>query len=497
MNFSSTRNKENILLASQAIIKGIAEDGGLFVPQEIPAIDVSLEVLASMDYRSLAYYIMSRYLTDFTEAELKSCIEHAYDEKFDTPAIAPLVEKADAYFLELFHGPTLAFKDMALSILPYLLKASMKKQNMDKEVVILTATSGDTGKAALEGFAGVEGTRIMVFFPQDGVSEIQKLQMLTQEGDNTFVAAIRGNFDDAQNAVKEIFNDRELTQRLNAKGFALSSANSINIGRLVPQIVYYFWGYLTLLRQGKITQDQEINVVVPTGNFGNILAAYYAKKMGLPIHKLICASNENNVLYDFIKNGIYDKRRSLHLTSSPSMDIIISSNLERLLYELGGHNDSLIKELMGQLSSEGVYEITKNMKEGLKDFYGAYAAEEEVFQALKQVYQTSGYVMDTHTAVAYSVYQKYKKETGDAAPAIIASTASPFKFGRDVSKAIGLDISSTDDFEILAQLAEASNTDLPPAASQLRTKPILHDTVVDKKDIKALVENYLGGKQPL
>ena len=494
MKYISTRSKDHVLLASQAIIKGMAEDGGLFVPAEIPPIDTDLDTLSRMDYKTLAFYIMSKYLTDFTQEELKTCIDLAYNEKFDTPFIAPLVQPGDTHFLELFHGPTLAFKDMALSILPHLLKTSMQKQNIHKEVVILTATSGDTGKAALEGFADVAGTRIMVFFPQDGVSEIQKLQMLTQEGSNTFVAAIEGNFDDAQNAVKEIFNDKNLTQELDGKGFILSSANSINIGRLIPQIVYYFYGYLTLLREEKITAGQGINVAVPTGNFGNILAAYYAKKMGLPIQKLICASNENNVLSDFLRTGVYDRRRMLYLTSSPSMDILISSNLERLLYEISGRNEKQTRSLMQQLSAEGIYEIPDFMRAELGDFYGTYATEEEVFDAIKQVYESTDYVMDTHTAVAYSAYRKYKVETGDASPFFIASTASPFKFGRDVSRAIGLDTSHPDDFEILEQLAETSGTELPAAVRMLKTKPVLHHTITPKEQIKEIVKNYLGGE---
>jgi threonine synthase len=494
MKYKSTRSKTPVMYSSEAIIKGIAEDGGLYVPLQLPTLDKSLEDMSSLDYKKLAYIIMSRFLTDFSEKELKNCIDAAYNDKFDTPLIAPLVEKAGVHFLELYHGPTLAFKDMALSILPHLLKTSMKKQSIHQEVIILTATSGDTGKAALEGFANVEGTKIMVFFPQDGVSNIQKLQMVTQEGSNTFVSAIEGNFDDAQNAVKSIFNDKQLAEKLADKGYILSSANSINIGRLIPQVVYYFYGYLTLLKEGKISKDESINVVVPTGNFGNILAAFYAKKMGLPIGKLICASNENNVLYDFIKTGVYDRKRALHLTSSPSMDILISSNLERLLYEISDANEELILDLMHRLSTEGIYEIPDTMKQRLNDFYGDYATEAEVFEAIKQLYETEGYIIDTHTAVAYSVYQKYRKHTGDTAPTIIASTASPFKFGKDVSKAIGLDIADLDDFELLEKLADAAKVKLPAAVKELKSKPILHKSLAEKHEIKAVVENFLGGR---
>jgi len=495
MKYKSTRSKTSTIYSSEAIIKGIAADGGLFVPFEIPVLDRSLEDLSSLNYKELAYYIMSKYLTDFDEKELKDCINKAYNEKFETPLIAPLVEKAGVHFLELYHGPTLAFKDMALSILPHLLKTSMKKQSIHQEVVILTATSGDTGKAALEGFANIEGTKIMVFFPQDGVSNIQRLQMVTQEGSNTFVSAIEGNFDDAQNAVKSIFSDKQLAEKLADKGHILSSANSINIGRLIPQIVYYFYGYLTLLRDGKVSKGGSINVVVPTGNFGNILAAFYAKKMGLPVSKLICASNENNVLYDFIKTGIYNRKRELHLTSSPSMDILISSNLERLLYEISGHDEVLIQNLMHKLSTEGIYEIPDIMKQQLKDFYGDYSTEAEVFDSIKQLYETDEYLIDTHTAVAYSVYQKYRNQTGDTTPTIIASTASPFKFGQAVSKAIGIDIVGLDDFGILEKLADAAKVKVPVAVKELKTKPILHNSLAKKNEIKNVIENFLGGNK--
>lgn len=495
MEYKSTRNKTPMISSSEAIIKGIAEDGGLYVPFEIPIIDRSLEDLSSLNYKELAYYIMSKYLTDFDEKELKDSINKAYNVKFKTPHIAPLVEKSGVHFLELYHGPTLAFKDMALSILPLLLKTAMKKQGINQEVVILTATSGDTGKAALEGFANIEGTKIMVFFPQDGVSTIQKLQMVTQEGSNIFVSAIEGNFDDAQNAVKIIFSDKQLAEKLADKGYILSSANSINIGRLIPQIVYYFYGYLTLLRESKISKGESVNVVVPTGNFGNILAAFYAKKMGLPVSKLICASNENNVLYDFIKTGIYNRKRTLHLTSSPSMDILISSNLERLLYEISDHDEVLIKDLMHNLSTEGIYEIPDIMKQQLKDFYGDYANETEVFDAIKQLYEDEDYLIDTHTAVAYSVYQKYRNQTGDVTPTIIASTASPFKFGEAVSKAAGLDIADLDDFSILEKLADAAKIKVPIAIKELKTKPILHSSLAKKNEIKIVIENFLGGNK--
>ncbi|MDE6675882.1 MAG: threonine synthase, partial [Acetatifactor sp.] len=411
-------------------LKGLTDDGGLFVPDHIPLLDKSLGELAGMRYQEIAYEVMKLYLSDFTEEELKSCIDRAYDKKFDTEVIAPLASAEGAYFLELFHGATIAFKDMALSILPHLLTTSARKNHIEDEIVILTATSGDTGKAALAGFADVAGTRIVVFYPKDGVSPIQEKQMVTQKGDNTLVVGIHGNFDDAQTGVKKIFSDRELAEEMNGKGFQFSSANSINIGRLVPQICYYVYAYATLLKEEKIAEGETINVVVPTGNFGNILASFYAKNMGLPIGKLICASNENKVLYDFFSTGVYDRNREFVLTSSPSMDILISSNLERLIYRIAGEDADKNKELMAALTGEGKYEITPEMKEALADFYGSYADEKETAEEISRLYKDCGYVIDTHTAVASAVYQKYTAETGDRTKTVIASTASPFKFTR-------------------------------------------------------------------
>jgi threonine synthase len=397
MIYRSTRNYKEAILSCGAMIKGIANDNGLYVPDEIPLINEKLEDLMNMGYKELAFLIMKKFFRDFEDGELMECIEKAYDSKFDTPLIAPLVEKSGVHFLELYHGPTLAFKDMALSILPHLMETAKRKLKIKKELVILTATSGDTGKAALEGFANVEGTKIIVFYPRDGVSQIQKRQMITQEGENAFVVSIDGNFDDAQNGVKKIFGDREFGKELFENNYILSSANSINIGRLIPQIVYYFYGYLNLLKNNKIQTGEKINVTVPTGNFGNILAAYYAKGMGLPINKLICASNINNVLYDFLNRGIYNRKRELKLTSSPSMDILVSSNLERLLFEISGRDPELIRDMMESLQTVGSYEITDSMKEKLKDFYGGYADEHETFEGIKKLYKASGYVMDTHT----------------------------------------------------------------------------------------------------
>ena len=388
--YSSTRNDGAKVTASQAILKGLADDGGLFVPDHIPALECSMRELTGKSYQEIAYEVMRLFLTDFTQDELKNCIDRAYDSKFDTPIIAPFAEAEGTYYLELFHGATIAFKDMALSILPHLMITAAKKNQAQNEIVILTATSGDTGKAALAGFAGVEGTKIIVFYPKDGVSPIQEKQMVTQKGNNTFVVGIRGNFDDAQTGVKKLFNDQELVKKMADAGLQFSSANSINIGRLVPQVVYYVYAYAKLLEEGKISDGEKINVVVPTGNFGNILAAFYAKNMGVPIGKLVCASNENKVLYDFFVTGTYDRNREFMLTSSPSMDILISSNLERLIYRIAGNDAKVNAELMKSLSTNGSYEITQQMKEQLVDFYGNYADERETAQRIKEMYENTG-----------------------------------------------------------------------------------------------------------
>ena len=492
--YRSTRNANETATASQAILKGLANEGGLFVPDSIPALDVSLEDLAKMNYQQVAYEVMKLMFTDFTEDELKHCINSAYDSKFDTPVIAPLVNKAGAYYLELFHGSTIAFKDMALSILPYLLTTSAKKNGVKNEIVILTATSGDTGKAALAGFADVPGTKIIVFYPKHGVSPIQEKQMVTQKGDNTFVVGITGNFDDAQTGVKKMFSDTELAKYMDEKGYQFSSANSINIGRLVPQIVYYVYAYASLVRDGRIKDGQEINVVVPTGNFGNILAAYYAKQMGLPIHKLICASNENRVLYDFFRTGTYDRKRDFILTTSPSMDILISSNLERLIYRLTGENAEKCAELMKSLSEGGEYTITDEMKAQLVDFYGNFCSEDETAQAISDIYKNSNYVIDTHTAVAAGVYKKYVSETADHLPTVIASTASPYKFTRSVMEALGEEHKDLDDFGLVDALSALSKVPVPRAVEEIRTAPVLHDKVVDAVDMPAAVKEILNIK---
>ena len=491
--YKSTRGKEELVTASTAILKGLSEDGGLFVPVTIPRLDVPMEKLAQMSYQETAFEVMSRFLTDFTEEELKDCINKAYDSKFDTKEIAPLHEANGVYYLELFHGATIAFKDMALSILPHLMTTAAKKNQVKNEIVILTATSGDTGKAALAGFADVPGTKIIVFYPKHGVSPIQEKQMVTQKGENTYVIGINGNFDDAQTAVKKMFNDRELAGELDRAGYQFSSANSINIGRLVPQIVYYVYAYATLVKDGKIKAGDKINVVVPTGNFGNILAAYYAKQMGLPVNRLICASNENKVLYDFFRTGVYDRKRDFILTSSPSMDILISSNLERLIYRLTGEDAGKCAELMQSLSNGGEYSITEEMKEKLGDFYGNYCSEGETREAISATYYGSNYVIDPHTAVAAGVYQKYVRETNDAAtPTVIASTASPYKFTRSVMDAVSDRYAGLDDFGLVDALEKLSGVKIPKAVEEIRTAPVLHDKVVDAEDMPAAVKKILG-----
>ena len=493
--YSSTRNSDKKFTASQAILKGLADDGGLFVPESIPSLDVSLDELAKMSYQETAYVVMKQFLTDFTEEELKSCINKAYDSKFDTEEIAPLVQADGAYYLELFHGATIAFKDMALSILPHLLITAARKNKVENDIVILTATSGDTGKAALAGFADVEGTKIVVFYPKNGVSPIQEKQMVTQKGANTHVVGINGNFDQAQTGVKMMFNDKELAKEMSEAGYQFSSANSINIGRLVPQIVYYVYAYAKMYSNGVIGKDEKINVVVPTGNFGNILAAFYAKNMGLPIGKLICASNENKVLYDFFSTGTYDKNRDFILTSSPSMDILISSNLERLIYRIAGNDAKKNAEFMKNLTTNGKYEITDEMKAQLADFYGNYTSEEETSEVIKNLYEKTGYVIDTHTAVAAGVYAKYKADTNDTdTKTVIASTASPFKFTRSVMNSIDKKYDSMSDFELVDELSKIGNVEIPQAIEDIRSAEVLHDTVCEVDEMPKIVKDFLGMK---
>lgn len=490
--YSSTRNADVKLTASQAILKGLADDGGLFVPERIPELKYSVEELAEMSYQETAYAVMKEFLTDFTEEELKDCINKAYDSKFDTEEIAPLVSADGAYYLELFHGSTIAFKDMALSILPHLLITSARKNNVKNDIVILTATSGDTGKAALAGFADVEGTKIVVFYPKNGVSPIQEKQMVTQKGANTHVVGINGNFDQAQTGVKMMFNDKELAKEMDEAGYQFSSANSINIGRLVPQIVYYVYSYAKLFANGEIAKDEKINVVVPTGNFGNILAAYYAKNMGIPIAKLICASNENKVLFDFFESGTYNKNREFILTNSPSMDILISSNLERLIYRIAGNDAVKNAELMKALTTAGEYTISDDMKAELKDFYGNYTSEAETAKVIKDLYEKTGYIIDTHTAVAAGVYAKYKNDSKDTeTKTVIASTASPFKFTRSVMNAIDPAYDSKTDFELVDELSKLGNVAVPQAIEEIRSAPVLHDTVCEVDEMVDAVRNFL------
>ena len=447
-----------------------------------------------MTYQEIAYTVMKEFLTDFTEEELKSCIAKAYDSKFDTEEIAPLAKVEDAYYLELFHGATIAFKDMALSILPHLLTTSAKKNQVKNEIVILTATSGDTGKAALAGFADVEGTKIIVFYPKNGVSRVQELQMVTQKGDNTSVVAIHGNFDNAQSGVKAMFENKELEKELNEAGYQFSSANSINIGRLVPQVVYYVYAYAKLLQNEEIAEDEEINVVVPTGNFGNIMAAYYAKNMGIPIAKLICASNENKVLYDFFQTGTYDRNREFVLTTSPSMDILISSNLERLIYKISGEDARKDTDLMTELKTKGSYAITGEMKANLADFAAGYATEEQVAKTIHDIYEDTGYVMDTHTAVAATVYKAYREDSKDDRKTVIASTASPYKFAGSVMSAIDPKYKGQDDFKLIEELQKVSGTEIPNAIKEIMNAQIRHNMECDVDQMEQTVKNILGVK---
>lgn len=478
ITYHSTRNKNITATASEAILNGIAPDGGLYVPDEIPKLKISFEALARMDYAHVAYEVMKLFFTDFTEEELMACIKGAYNtDKFDTEEITKLVEADGAYYLELFHGRTIAFKDMALSILPYLMTTSAKKCGAKEEIVILTATSGDTGKAALAGFADVPGTSIVVFYPKHGVSRVQEKQMVTQKGKNVNVIGIEGNFDDAQSAVKAIFTDKKLAEKMQAKGYRFSSANSINIGRLIPQVAYYVYAFSRLY-------PKQINFVVPTGNFGNILAAYYACKMGVPVNKLICASNRNKVLTDFFETGVYDKNREFYLTSSPSMDILISSNLERLIYEIAGDKTA---DFMKDLKEKGKYKLTKEMKEKLGLFVGGYAEDAEMSQAIADLYKKEGYIIDTHTAVAAAVYNKYKAKTGDDTCTVIASTASPYKFSRAVLNSISPEYDKKDDFELFDELHKLSGVEIPEAIKDIISAPVLHKTVCAKDGLEAEV----------
>ncbi len=475
--YESTRGSEAKKTASQAVIQGIAGDRGLYVPERIPALPMSPGEMVGKPYKEVAKAIIGTFFDDYTEEEIARCADGAYTGKFEAEEIVPVTEAGGAHFLELYHGRTAAFKDMALSILPYLLTTATRKEHEDKKICILTATSGDTGKAALEGFADVPGTEIIVFFPNQGVSQVQERQMITQEGDNTHVFAIEGNFDDAQTGVKKIFGDEAFAEKLAGYGCRFSSANSINIGRLVPQVAYYVWGYLKLLERGVIAEGDPINIVVPTGNFGNILAAYYAAEMGIPVNRFICASNKNRILTDFFATGVYDTRREFYPTNSPSMDILISSNLERLLYHLAGRDGGQIRELMERLEKDGVYEATPGIREGMKKFWGGSATVEETNEAIGEMYRVNDYLIDTHTAVAYKVYRDYVEETGDETPALIASTASAYKFAESVARSIGLPERDSG-FAYIEDIAEKTGVPVPAALRDLDKRPIRHRGVI-------------------
>ena len=496
MYYKSTRDSSVKITSAEAIVKGISDDGGLFVPSEIPSLSIDEIVkLGDMSYSERAAYIFSKYLTDFTEVEIRYCTDNAYnDKKFATESISEISHLFDGtYILELWHGPTCAFKDMALQILPYLLTTSAKKINIDKKIVILVATSGDTGKAALEGFADVPGTQIMVFYPEDGVSPMQKRQMTTQNGENVAVCAIEGNFDDCQNGVKAIFTDEKIKAELDSKGLMFSSANSINWGRLAPQIIYYISAYASLVKDEEIKAGEKVNIVVPTGNFGNILAAYYAKHMGLPVNKLICASNSNKVLTDFITTGIYDRNREFFTTISPSMDILISSNLERLLYLMCGENDAVIREWFGSLSKNGRYEVTDEIKAKLaEEFAAGYCDDSETKATIKKIYDKYSYTLDTHSAVAVKVYEDYREKTGDTTKTIIASTASPYKFSASVLEAIEGKASELDEFDMVDRLAEISGYEIPDSLASLKTKEVRFKEVIAKEQQKDYVLTRLS-----
>lgn len=497
MLYTSTRNKNIKINAAEAITKGISEDGGLFIPVEIPKIDAAfIASLADKSYIERAVSVLRLFLSDFTEEEIRAYAEGAYGgEKFSSKDVAPVVCVNDKLnILELWHGPTCAFKDMALQILPYLLTGSAKKIDNDKQIIILVATSGDTGKAALEGFCDVDGTGILVFYPVDGVSPMQKLQMATQKGENVGVCAIEGNFDDAQNGVKAIFTDNNIKARLAENGYAFSSANSINWGRLVPQIVYYFSAYVDMVKAGKVSDGEKINIVVPTGNFGNILAAYYAKLMGLPVNRLICASNANNVLTDFINTGVYDRNRKFYTTVSPSMDILISSNLERLLFMLSDGDDEEIRNLFAQLKKDGKYKVNGDISAKLGDVFSAgYCDDEATKETIGKIFKENNYLCDTHTAVAVKVYEEYLKDTGDETPAVIASTASPYKFSASVLDSVADgEIKSVDEFSMVSELEELTGVKAPVQLSSLKGKTPRFTDVCSKEDMCKKVYEILG-----
>lgn len=493
MQYVSTRNKQRRVTAAQAIAAGLSPDGGLFLPESFPTVSAEeLKALCACDYRERAVRIMKLFLEEFSTEELEGFAKAAYGEQYDCPEAA-LLRKLDAntVFLELWHGPTCAFKDMALQMLPHLLTASLKKTGEKREVCILVATSGDTGKAALEGFKDVAGTRILVFYPEDGVSQMQKLQMVTQAGQNVSVCAVKGNFDDAQSGVKAIFSDPALREELSGRGYLLSSANSINWGRLLPQIVYYFSAYCDMVKAGMVPCGHRVNFCVPTGNFGNILAGYYARKMGLPVGRLICASNANNVLTDFISTGTYDRNRHFYTTVSPSMDILISSNLERLLYDLCGENDKQVAEWMGQLSETGRYTVTPAVKEALDDVFAAgFCDDRRTEETIGKLFKESRYLIDTHTAVAAAVLEDYRRRTGDETPAAVVSTASPYKFCQAVLDALG-ENGQVSGLEAVEKLAERTAVPAPRPLTELKDKAVRFTRVAEKDALRTVVLDFL------
>jgi threonine synthase len=494
MEYISTRGSSPAIASKQAIIKGIADDNGLYVPSFFPQLgDNPFAGIDEKSYWARAVKIIEAFLTDYTKAELASACKEAYADNFDSPLTAPVKFLGDGTaVLELWHGPTQAFKDMALQLMPRLLTTAIQSEGGNYKVVILVATSGDTGKAALEGFADVEGVSIFVFYPHGGVSEIQRLQMVTQRGSNTGACAVIGNFDDAQTGVKKIFSDLAVNRRLEESRFRLSSANSINWGRLAPQIAYYYTAYEEMVLSGKVTRSQKINICVPTGNFGNILAAYYAVRCGLPVSKLICASNINKVLTDFIRTGVYDRRRDFLKTESPSMDILISSNLERLLFELVGRTPHEVSNWMNQLSTPGWYRIPKDALDRLQPlFYGGFADHKETSLAIGRAFKDHGYLMDPHSAVGYSVLRKYWEETGDTRPVVLASTASPFKFNRAVLEAIGRDTSGKDEFTLLQELSSLTGQPVPARLAELKTLPERHQGVCEKTEMAKVLYQFL------
>lgn len=492
MLYVSTRDSGKKVTAAKAIAQGLAPDGGLFVPEVIPTVSMEfLKELCAMDYRSRAVAVMELYLDDFSREELITYVTAAYGENFDDKRIAPVhFLSENTAILELYHGPTCAFKDMALQILPYLLTASLRKCGEERQVCILVATSGDTGKAALEGFADVKNTKIMVFYPRDGVSDVQKLQMTSQDGSNVFVSAVAGNFDDAQTGVKTIFGDEAFADTLTQRGWFLSSANSINWGRLLPQIVYYFSAYCDFVNAKKLKMGDEINFVVPTGNFGDILAGWYAKRMGLPIKKLVCASNANNVLTDFIRTGVYNKNRPFYTTTSPSMDILVSSNLERLLYCLSGE-DRLVASYMNELKTTGSYSVTDALRKSVNDeFYAGSCDDIRTFESIRKVFESDAYLMDTHTGVAWTVLEDYRKDTGDMTPAVVLSTASPFKFCDSVLRALGEETDAPGTV-LLERLTEKSGVPAPAPLAALKTKTSRFDGCVEKQSMRDLVDEFI------